>query len=254
MSSSLEWVSPIVVVHKQNGAIRTCVDLRAPNQAIVIDYFPLPHTEDLLQSLQGAKWFSKLDLTSAYHQVTLHEDSRDLMTFIAHKSPFRFKRVCFGLTSAPSVFQQLRHQILSSCSGVKFYIDDIIVFGSTQKEHDDNLETVPNRVSSLGLKLNDKCVFDVQALSLIRHKISAQCISPLEKNIQQVETFNHPSTSTQLHSFLGLIDSKFVPHMAHVAEPLRHLLHKDVPFNWDVATENSFQQVKKYLRDTPITV
>lgn len=252
--SASEWVSPIVVVRKQNGAIRMCVDLRAPNQAIIVDSFPLPHAEDLLQSLQGAKWFSKLDLASAYHQVTLHEDSRDLTTFVTHEGLFRFKRVCFGLASAPSAFQQLMHQILSGCSGVKFYIDDIIVFGSTQKEHDDNLGKVLTRIASSGLKLNDKCVFDVQELSFIGHKISAQGISPLEKNVQQVETFSRPSNPTQLRSFLGLTEyySKFVPHMAHVVEPLRQLLRKDVPFNWDVAAENSFQQVKKYLRDAPI--
>ncbi|XP_037521693.1 uncharacterized protein LOC119398948 [Rhipicephalus sanguineus] len=77
-ANASEWISPIVVVRKKDDSIRLCVDLREPNKAIVVDSFPLPHTEELLHSLNGARYFSKLDLASAYYQVTLHPDSRDL--------------------------------------------------------------------------------------------------------------------------------------------------------------------------------
>lgn len=95
--SAAEWVSPIVVVQKKDGTIRLCVDLREPNKAVVIDGFPLPHTEELLHALSGAAWFSKLDLAAAYHQVELAEDSRELTTFITHEGLFRFRRVCLAL-------------------------------------------------------------------------------------------------------------------------------------------------------------
>ncbi|XP_064475695.1 uncharacterized protein K02A2.6-like [Ornithodoros turicata] len=111
-----EWVSPIVVAKKKDGSIRLCVDLREPNKAVVPDCFPLPHTDELLNALAGATKFSKLDLSSAYHQVPLHPDSRDLTAFITHDGLFRFKRVCFGLGSAPSAFQHMMSLVLKGCT------------------------------------------------------------------------------------------------------------------------------------------
>ncbi|CAM4562393.1 unnamed protein product [Caretta caretta] len=94
-----EWVSPTVVTQKKGGGIRLCVDLREPNKAIVIDSHPLPHIEEVFAELCGAKMFSTLDLQSAYHQVMLQEDSRDLTAFITHEGLFHFKHVPYGLTS-----------------------------------------------------------------------------------------------------------------------------------------------------------
>ncbi|CAM5080292.1 unnamed protein product [Natator depressus] len=115
---SSEWISPIVVTQKKGGGIRLCVDLREPNKAIVIDSHPLPHIEEIFAELHGAKMFSTLDLQSACHQVMLHEDSRDLTAFITHEGLFItlfitheglfcFKRVPYGLKSAPSAFQKI---------------------------------------------------------------------------------------------------------------------------------------------------
>lgn len=137
-----EWVSPLVVVKKKDGSLRLCVDLREPNKAIVVDGYPLPHTEELLQLLAGATWFSKLDLASAYHQVGLTETSRELTTFISHEGLFRFKRVCFGLASAPATFQKLMSNVLKGCANVVCYLDDILVWGRTKAEHDRNLKEV----------------------------------------------------------------------------------------------------------------
>ncbi|CAM4599766.1 unnamed protein product [Lepidochelys kempii] len=103
---SSEWVSPIVVMLKKGGGIRLCVDLREPNKAIVMDSHPLPHIEEVFAELCGAKMFSNLDLQTAYYQVMLHEDSRDLTAFITHEGLFSFKHVPYSLASAPSAFQK----------------------------------------------------------------------------------------------------------------------------------------------------
>ena len=101
------WVSPIVVTAKKNGGIRMCTDLREPNKAVVIDSFPLPHIDELLANLRGAKVFSTIDLANAYYQLPLHEDSRDITAFITHEGLFRFRRVPYGLVSASSAFQKM---------------------------------------------------------------------------------------------------------------------------------------------------
>ncbi|CAM5110988.1 unnamed protein product [Natator depressus] len=128
-----------------------CVDLREPNKAIVIDSHPLPHIEGVFSELRGAKMFSTLDLQSAYHQVMLHEDSRDLTAFITHEGLFCFKHVPYGLASAPSAFQKMMSLILKNPHGVQCYLDDMIMFGNTAEEHDNNLQSVLNCLSTAGL-------------------------------------------------------------------------------------------------------
>ncbi|XP_064469584.1 uncharacterized protein K02A2.6-like [Ornithodoros turicata] len=110
-----EWVSPIVVVWKRTGELRLCVDLRKPNEAIIVDSHPLPHVDDLFHKLAGAHFYSKLDLSSAYHQLQLAEESRNLTAFITHEGLFRYKRVCFGLASAAAAFQKMLSTVLKGC-------------------------------------------------------------------------------------------------------------------------------------------
>ncbi len=104
---SSEWVSPIVVTQKKTGGIWMCVDLREPNKAAVVDSYPLPLIEDILSELRGAVLFSTLDLKHAYHQVELHTESPDLTVFVTHDGLYRYKRVPYGLSSAPSAFQKM---------------------------------------------------------------------------------------------------------------------------------------------------
>lgn len=95
-----------------------CVDLRQPNKAVVVDSYPLPLIEDILAELRGAVLFSTLDLKQAYHQIELHTDSRDLTAFVTHDGLYRYKRVPYGLSSAPSAFLKMMCTILQGLKGV----------------------------------------------------------------------------------------------------------------------------------------
>ncbi|KAI2660383.1 Transposon Ty3-G Gag-Pol polyprotein [Labeo rohita] len=164
------WVSPIVVVQKKSGAIRMCVDLREPNKAVVTDSYPLPHIEEMLSLLRGATVFSTIDLESAYFQLPLHEESRDLTSFITHDGLFRFCRVPYGLASAPSAFQKILVTDLQGLPNVANYLHDIILWGHTQTEHDHMLKAVVQRLQDAGLKLNQsKCQFNKTSLRFLGH-------------------------------------------------------------------------------------
>ena len=115
------------------------------NEAIVADVFPLPHFE-LLTKLGQARVFSKLDARSAYHQVKLAEGSRDLTASITPWRLFRFKRVPFGLASAPAAFQRMMKKILEGIEGTVVYLDDILVHGKDEKEHNERLGKVLERI------------------------------------------------------------------------------------------------------------
>ncbi|XP_064488430.1 uncharacterized protein K02A2.6-like [Ornithodoros turicata] len=175
-----EWVSPIVAVWKKTGELRLCVDLRKPNTAIVIDSHPLPHMKDIFHHLAGASYFSKLDLSSAYHQMELAEESRNLTAFIIHDGLFRYKRVCFGLASAAAAFQKMLAMVLKGLKGVLHYLDDILVYGTTMGEHNLRLHRVLFALDAAGLRLNkNKSVFATRQLQFLGHSLSPDGMSPL---------------------------------------------------------------------------
>jgi hypothetical protein len=109
------------------------------NKSIVPDKYPLPNIDELFSELRNASYFSQLDLASAYHQITLHDDSKPLTAFITHDGVFQYKRVCFGLASAPSAFQKILSTMLCDLKGVKNYLDDVVVYDGTKAEHDEHL-------------------------------------------------------------------------------------------------------------------
>ena len=167
---------------------------------------------------------------------------------------FRFKRVCFGLASAPAAFQHIMSKILKDCPGVQFYLDDVIVYGSSLQEHDANLRQVLSRISQAGMKLNRKGIFQVQELSFLGHHLSMKGLAPLSSKVDAVLNFETPSDPAKLKAFLGLVEyySKFIPHCSTVVEPMRRLLRKGVRFNWSPEVEASFQRVKASLQQAPI--
>ncbi|XP_041785594.1 uncharacterized protein LOC121600873 [Anopheles merus] len=135
------FCSSLLVVPKGKNDIRLVVDLRGPNKRIIKTPFRMPTLEAILSELNGASWFSTIDLSSAFFHVELHQDCRQLTNFFARNGTFRFKRLPFGLRNAPDIFQEfLQTKILAGCPGVVNYLDDILVFGSWKEEHDCNLK------------------------------------------------------------------------------------------------------------------
>ena len=231
-----------------------CVDLREPNKAVIVDAFPLPHMDELLSNLQGATVFSTIDLTSAYYQMPLHEDSRDLTAFITPDGLFSFRRVPCGLASVPSAFQKMMSIVLSGLPGVDDYLDDIIVHAHDMPAHDKALDTVLHRLKSAGLQLNDeKCRFRLPSLPFLGHVISADGLQPDPKRIQAISNVLAPTDASTLRAFLGLLSwySKFLSNHATVVEPMRACLRSThSAFQWTDEAQTSFENVKSMLLDS----
>ena len=107
------WVSPLVVVPKRNGEVRTCVDMRRVSTAVIRERYPIPTAEEILQDLTGAYVFSKLDLRWGYHQIELDEQSRHYTTFATHTGLYRYKRLMFCVSAAPEIYQHVMQQLMS---------------------------------------------------------------------------------------------------------------------------------------------
>ena len=108
------WVSPLVVTPKKDGNVRICVDMRMANQAIKRERHPVPTMDDLTHTLNGATVFSKLDLRSGYHQLTLAQESQYITTFATHKGLWRYNRLNFSTNSASKIFQKQIQFLLAS--------------------------------------------------------------------------------------------------------------------------------------------
>ena len=172
-----EWAAPIVPALKSNGQIRTCGDYKLTiNQGVVEDKYPLPRVNDLYASLTGGETFSKLDLSHAYLQLKIDEPSRDYVTINTHKGLFRYTRLPYGLSVAPSIFQRTLECVLAGIPHVCIFLDDILVTGNTQSEHVANLRLVLKRLDEAGLKLNnEKCqcstrqwsIWDTRSIAMV---------------------------------------------------------------------------------------
>ena len=112
------WVSPLVVVPKPNGEVRICVDMSRVNTAVVRERYPIPTVEEILQDLTGARVFSKLDLRWGYHQIVLDEQSKQYTAFATHTGLYRYKRLMFGVSAAPEIYQHVIQQSLQGYPGV----------------------------------------------------------------------------------------------------------------------------------------
>ena len=238
------WISPLVIIPKKSGGVRICVDMRAPNKAIHRERHPSPTIDDLIHTLNGAKVFSKLDLRSGYHQLSLAPESRYITTFATHRGLRRYTRLNFGTKSASEIFQNIINEQIHDMLGVLNISDDVIVFGKTQEAHDTALQAVFRKFSEVGLTLNKtKCEFNKKSLTFFGFVFTAEGISPDPEKVQAIHSASPPTSASGVRSFLGMATycAKFIPQFSDNSEPLRELTKKDTPFQWTSKHETAFK-------------
>lgn len=249
VSDHTGWVSPMVVINKSNKDIRICVDMRKANKAVLREKHPMPTVEDLLSKLKNAQLFSCLDIKQAFHQIMIKPESRDITTFVTGRGLFRYKRLMFGISCAPEIFQRTIERILSGCEGFFVYIDDILIFGENESQHDARLKAVRERLSSYNVLLNDaKCKIRTTEIEFLGHHISVNGVRPTTSKIEAVQNFRQPETVEEVRSFLGLINyvSRFIPDVATKTSPLRELI-KTNKFVWNEEQREAFKILKEAL-------
>ncbi|XP_043201820.1 uncharacterized protein K02A2.6-like [Amphibalanus amphitrite] len=249
-----QWVSPLAVTRKKDGKLRICTDLRWPNSQIIAEVHPLPTIDDLERNLRGTV-YSRIDLKSAYFQLCLHEDSRDITAFLTMDGLFRWKRVPMGLVSSGSAFQKLLDQVLDGIAGCGHYLDDILVSGRTQSEHDARLHAVLARLRAARITVNmQKSVFSQPEVDFCGHRLTKHGVAPLQSAIRAVVDAPHPTDLKELRSFIGTTAwfSRFIPAYSTVVQPLTVMLKKDVPFEWGPAAEHAFNSVKSLISSSPV--
>ena len=142
--SSSPWGAPILFVKKKDGSHRMCIDYRELNKLTVKNRYPLPRIDDLFDQLQGASWFSKIDLRSGYHQVRVRDEDVQKTAFRTRYGHYEFVVMPFGLTNAPAVFMDLMNRVCRPMldRSVIVFIDDILVYSRSREQHEEHLREV----------------------------------------------------------------------------------------------------------------
>ena len=149
-----EWATPLVIVPKPNNKVRLCADFRVTvNPNIVEERYPLPKIEDILATIGPIEYASVIDLSQAYLQMELTNESKELCAINTHIGLFKMNRLPYGISAAPSIFQREMDHVLSGIDGVKCLLDDILVTGRSMEEHLTRLDIVMSRLRDAELKL-----------------------------------------------------------------------------------------------------
>lgn len=248
------WISGMSAVPKGTDDFRLVVNMKGPNKAIRRCYYRLPQLVEIQRKLNGAKHFSKLDLTSAFHHVELEEESRELTTFMAEDGMYRFTRLVFGVNCAPEMSQQIMERILRDAAGTVVFIDDILIYGGDRHQLKERTEVVLQALHSNNLTLNEtKCDFDKESIMFLGHQLSAQGMNIDETKVKAIKAFREPKTATELRSFLGLATyvSTFIPSFGTKT----HALWKTAstrPFVWTQEAQMAFENTKDAIANATV--
>ncbi|XP_056323408.1 uncharacterized protein K02A2.6-like [Danio aesculapii] len=246
-----KWATPIVPVLKKDGGIRICGDFKVTvNPVLSAEQYPLPLINDLFAGLTGGQKFSKIDLNQAYLQMHVEEQSRELLTINTHKGLFRYQRLPFGITSAPSLFQRVMDQILAGLPGVVCYLDDILVTGTDDESHLQHLDGTLKRLKEYGLRVRkDRCEFFQSAVEYLGHVIDASGLHTSPSKVKAIVEAPTPKNVTQLRSFLGLLNyyGRFIPNIATLLKPLHKLLCQEKCWKWTAECQETFQRAKEAM-------
>nr|CAN67535.1 hypothetical protein VITISV_032523 [Vitis vinifera] len=234
-----------------------CIDYRALNKVTVKNKYLIPLIDDLFDQLGRARYFTKLDLRSGYYQVRIAEGDEPKTTCVTRYGSYEFLMMPFGLTNAPAMFCTLMNKIFHPYLDkfVVVYLDDIVIYSNTLKEHEEHLRKVFKilRQNELYVK-KEKCSFAKEEVSFLGHRIKDGKLMMDDSKVKAIQEWDPPTKVPQLRSFLGLVNyyRRFIKGYSARAAPLTDLLKKNKAWEWDERCQQAFEDLKKPVTEEPV--
>ncbi|KAI3734189.1 hypothetical protein L6452_13653 [Arctium lappa] len=255
--STSPWGAPVLFVKKKDGSMRMCIDYRELNKLTVKNKYPLPRIDDLFDQLQGASYFSKIDLRSGYHQLKVREEDVSKTVFRTRYGHYEFLVMPFGLTNAPAAFMDLMNRVCSPFLDkyVIVFIDDILIYSRSKEDHEIHLRAILELLKREKLYAKfSKCEFWLKEVQFLGHVVSKDGIQVDPTKIEAIKGWEAPKSPSEVRSFLGLAGyyRKFIQDFSRIATPLTALTRKNVKFVWLEAQKEAFGKLKESLSSAPV--
>ncbi|KAJ9557826.1 hypothetical protein OSB04_012440 [Centaurea solstitialis] len=205
--STSPWGAPVLFVKKKDGTMRMCIDYRELNKVTVKNKYPLPRIDDLFDQLQGAKFFSKIDLRSGYHQLKVWEEDIPKTAFRTRYGHYEFLVMSFGVTNAPAAFMDLMNRVCKPYLDefIVVFIDDILIYSKTAEEHDEHLRKVLEMLKREQLYAKfSKCEFWLKEVQFLVHIVMLEGIKVDPAKVEAIKDWESPKSPSEVRSFLGL--------------------------------------------------
>ena len=205
--SSSPWCCLALFVTKKDHTLRMVIDYQPLNAKTIKNKYPLPRIDILFDQLNGAKFFSKIDLRLGYHQIRTREGNTPKTVFSTQYGSFEYTVMSFGLTNAPAYFMYLMNSIFFEELDVFviIFIDDILVYSKTKEDHVKHLRVVLQKLREQKLYAKfSKCEFWLTEVSFLGHILSHNGISMDLSKIKDVVKWVTPTTVKEVQGFLGL--------------------------------------------------
>ena len=257
--SKSPYSSPLVLIKKKDGSVRTCVDYRKLNKITRTVAEVIPNPEDILNNMTHSRYFSKLDLTKGYWQIPLQKDSQEYTAFQGPDALYQFKYMPFGLSTAPATFNRIMRKLFGHLDKVETYFDDICVHTEDWETHIKTLRQVFETLKEAGFTVKPgKMEIGKKSINFLGHRIGGGLLKPESDNVQKVLKLERPTTKKQVRSLVGLISyyNKFIPNFSTLTAPLTDLTRKGQPnkIRWTNECQQSLDRIQKWLSSEPILI
>jgi hypothetical protein len=257
--SKSPYGAPILFVKKKDGTMRMCVDYRALNNVTIKNSYPLPRVDELFDRLQGAKYFSKIDLRSGYHQIRIAPEDVPKTAFRTRYGHFEFLVLPFGLTNAPATFMHLMHQSFRHLLDqfVLVFLDDILIYSRTREEHERHVRQVLEILRKEKLYAKEsKCEMFKPEVEFLGHHVGRDGVRMMQDKVEAVRDWPTPTTVNHVRSFLGTAGyyHKFIKDFSRLSAPLTRLTKQDVKFEWGPTQQGAFSAIKQAMTVAPVLV
>jgi len=236
-STSTEGSPILFVPTPDRRGLCLCVDYRALNRIKIPNRYPIPLMQELQERVQGARWFTKMDLKNGFHLIRIWEDDEWKTAFRTRYGLFQFKVIPFRLTNAMFTFQDMMNHIFSDMLdiGMLAYIGDVLIYADTEKRHDNTVREVLKRLQANGIAVSpEKCVWKTQEVEFLGYIIGQEGIKMSQEKVEAVLSWQRPNSLTEVQSFLGFPNfyRRFLQNHSRVARPLMEITKKEAGKEW----------------------
>ncbi|GJY35295.1 putative reverse transcriptase domain-containing protein [Tanacetum coccineum] len=245
---SSPWGAPVLFVKNKDGSFRMCIDYRELNKLTVKNRYPLPRIDDLFDQLQRSRVYSKIDLRSGYHQLRVREEDISKTAFRTRYGHYEFQVMPFGLTNAPAVFMDLMNRVCKPYLDrfVIVFIDDILIYSKSRKEHEGHLKLILNLLKKEELYAKfSKCEFWLSKVQFLGHVIDSEGIhvdpAKIEAIVIVIQTMKsqllkpfHEQTDDEQTEKEAEVNELRAERLARARDPLALMENSNSPYNYTV--------------------